>query len=195
MKIAVDVDGVLLDLMDTYCEVYNEQFETNYKKSDVTRWDFFEEWEIRERDAFEIFHKIYENSSDIPFIDEYALFVLKEINEIHHVDIVSARSEQYSVQLGDTLKSHGIIDGIHYQHLILVNEKPYDIKLRLNYDLYIDDNPHLAWAIKERTEIVLFLYDQPWNRNINEKNKKNIFRVKNWIDINREIKGLELLLE
>ncbi|MBD3216148.1 MAG: hypothetical protein GF311_26275 [Candidatus Lokiarchaeota archaeon] len=191
MKIAVDVDGVLLDLMVTYCEIYNEQFETDYTKKDVIRWDFFEEWDINENQAFEIFHEIYENSFEIPLIDEYALFVLEQINKSHHVDIVSARSEQFTSQLGGTLKSHGINQGIHYRHLILVHEKPYDIKLRLNYDLYIDDNPHLANAIRERNDEVLLLYDQPWNRVIDES--ENIIRVFNWKEIHHDIRNLENL--
>lgn len=189
MKIAVDVDGVLLDLMVTYCDIYNELYQTNYKKQDVNRWDFFVEWEISEKKAFEIFHGIYEDTSDVPLIDTNALKVLKGLNNAHHVDIVSARTQKYRSQLKEKLASHGIKEGIHYENLILVSDKPYNIKLHLNYDLYIDDNPHLAAAVRKQNNKILLLYDQPWNRGINEQ--ENIIRVKNWTDIHQKIKDLK----
>ncbi|TFF94238.1 MAG: hypothetical protein EU543_01750 [Promethearchaeota archaeon] len=189
MRIAVDVDGVLLDLMITYCEIYNERFQTNYEKRDVTRWDFFEEWEINEREAFEIFHGIYEKTSVVPFIDKNALESLKDLNKTHHIDIVSARTRKFKKQLKKKLESHGMIKGTHYERLILVNDKPYDIKLNLKYDIYIDDSPHLATAVKQQEDKIIFLYDQPWNRSLKEE--KNIIRVKNWTDIHQKIKDLE----
>jgi len=185
MKIAVDVDGVLLDLMITYCEIYNQKYQTGYEKEDVNRWDFFVEWEISEKKAFEIFHGIYEETSDVPLIDNHAPKVLEKLNKIHHIDIVSARTDKYRSQLKKKLASHGIKKGYHYRNLILVSDKPYNIKLGLNYDLYIDDNPHLAKAIKNKKDIILFLYDQPWNRNIDEE--INIIRVRNWQEIQFKI--------
>ncbi|TFF95591.1 MAG: hypothetical protein EU547_07345 [Promethearchaeota archaeon] len=189
MRIAVDVDGVLLDLMIKYCEVFNERYQTNYKKSDVTRWDFFEAWNIDESKAFEIFHNIYQKTSDVPFIDNKALEVLKDLNKTNHIDIVSARTSKFKKQLKKKLKSHGIKKGTHYENLILVHDKPYDIKLRLDYDIYIDDSPHLAAAVREKNNSILFLYDQPWNRQINDV--ENIIRVKNWKSIHQKIKNLE----
>ena len=190
MRIAVDVDGVLLDLMITYCEVFNELYQTNYKKSDVTRWDFFEAWEIDESKAFEIFHRIYEKTSDVPFIDKDALNVLRELNKTNHIDIVSARTNKFKKHLKKKLGSHGIKKGTHYENLILVDDKPYDIKLGLDYDIYIDDSPHLAAAIREQNNSILFLYDQPWNREVNDG--ENIIRVKNWMIIHQKIKHLKL---
>ena len=55
MKIAIDVDGVLLDLMTKFCEIFNERYNTRYSKSDVTNWEFFYEWNITEEECFQKF--------------------------------------------------------------------------------------------------------------------------------------------
>ena len=77
MKIAIDIDGVLLDIIVRYCEIYNKRYGTNYKKNDVTKWDFFNDWNIDEETAFKIFFEIYEDSRNVPFIDENAPKIMK----------------------------------------------------------------------------------------------------------------------
>ena len=44
MRIAIDIDGVLLDLMVSYCEIFNERHKTEYTKKDVKNWEFFRDW-------------------------------------------------------------------------------------------------------------------------------------------------------
>jgi len=112
MKIAVDIDGVLLDLMVTFCEIFNQRYNTNYRKKDVISWEFFKDWNVSEKESYEIFYKIYENSSSVPFIDENAPVILKKLNNIHHVDIVSARTSKYRHQLIKKLHEHDIKKGI-----------------------------------------------------------------------------------
>jgi len=95
MRIAVDIDGVLLDIMVTYCEIFNKRNKTNYQKKDVKNWEFFRDWKISEQEAFEIFHEIYEDSMIVPFIDEKAPYIMKELNKFHEVYIVTARQPKY----------------------------------------------------------------------------------------------------
>ncbi|MFX0010600.1 MAG: hypothetical protein ACFE9R_09815, partial [Candidatus Hermodarchaeota archaeon] len=72
MKIAIDIDGVLLDIIVEYCKIYNKRFGTNYQKKDIRNWDFFKDWNITEDVAFNIFYEIYADSMNVPFIDENA---------------------------------------------------------------------------------------------------------------------------
>jgi uncharacterized HAD superfamily protein len=181
MKVAVDVDGVLLDLMVEYCEVFNEKYGTDYEKEDVAHWEFYHDWNISEEAAWEIFHRIYKNSHKIPFIDKNAHKVLKLLNKNHHVDIVSARTFKFKAELRKALKNHGIFKNFHYNSLVLVENKPYDVKLNLDYDIYIDDNPNLVYPIQKTLDKTLLLYSQPWNEN--SKTSENILRVENWEEI------------
>jgi uncharacterized HAD superfamily protein len=188
MKIAVDIDGVLLDLMVTFCEIFNHRYNTNYGKKDVISWEFFKDWNVSEKESYEIFYKIYENSSSVPFIDESAPAILKELNAINHVDIVSARTSKYRSQLVKKLQEHDVKKGVQYVNLILVNHKPYDKKLDLKYDVYVEDNPNLVERVRKMKEKFLLLYDQPWNQYC--ICEENVIRVYNWNEIYENIKRL-----
>ena len=187
MRISVDIDGVLLDLVGQVCRIYNEQHNADYSKKDVSQWEFFRDWNISEESMYEIFNLAYQNSAYTSLVDDGAPCVLKELNRTYNVDLVTARDEQYKKELLARLSSLNIKMGAHYENLIHVKTKPYDAKLGLNYDLYIDDNPNLAQPLEFYENKTLLLYDQPWNQKTNEK--FNIIRVNNWNHI-----GIVLLL-
>jgi len=188
MKIAIDIDGVLLDIIIVYCEIYNKRYGTNYQKKDITKWDFFKDWNITEEEAFNIFYEIYADSMSVPFIDENAPKIMKRLNERYDVDIVSARLPEYRSSIVDKLNFHNIREGIQYTELILLHHKPYDIKLKQNYDIYIDDNPNLVEPIKKLKDRTLLLFDQPWNQDSICKN--NVYRVYGWEGIVEKIYDL-----
>jgi uncharacterized HAD superfamily protein len=188
MKIAIDIDGVLIDIIIRYCEIYNERFGTNYQKKDITTWDFFKDWNITEEAAFNIFYEIYADSMKVPFIDEDAPEIMKTLNELYDIDIVSARLPEYRSSIVEKLNFHNICEGVQYIELILLHHKPYDIKLKQKYDVYVDDNPNLVEPIKDLEDRILLLYDQPWNqKSICEH---NVHRVYDWNEVLRKIKDL-----
>lgn len=185
MKIAVDVDGVLLDIITPYINIYNQKFKSNFKKEDVQRWDFYIDWNLSEEEAFEIFYKIYNNAVSVSLIDNEAPVFLQKLNQDHQIDILSARTFKFKSQLREKLDTFNIKKGLHYQKLILVEAKPYDIKLQYNYDIYIDDNPHLVEKVKNKKKATLLLFDQPWNNDCICKD--NVIRVKTWKEIYNKI--------
>ena len=178
MRIAVDIDGVLLDLVVNFCDIFNKKHGTSYTKNDITNWEFFNDWNISEEEAFEIFFEIYENTMSVPFIDHSAPKIMAKLNEHHEVYILSARASEYRSQIIEKLDYHGIKKRKHYIDLILVQTKPYASKQDYGFDVFVDDNPHLAHAIKQMKDKFLLLYDQPWNRDF--FCVENIFRVYNW---------------
>jgi len=185
MKIAIDIDGVLLDIIITYCEIYNRRYITNYKKNDVVKWDFFADLNMDEETGVKIFYEIYEDSHSIPFIDNDAPKIMKKLNESYDLDIVSARVPEYRASIIDKLDSHDIVASIQYTELILLHHRPYDIKLKQNYDLYVDDNPNLVEPIKMMKDRTLLLFDQPWNQN--SVCEDNVYRVHNWKEVEKKI--------
>ena len=121
----------------------------------------------------------------IPFIDENAPKIMKKLNERHDLDIVSARVPEYRDSITNKLDSHNIKEGIQYTEMILLHHKPYDIKLKQNYDLYVDDNPNLVESIKMMKNRTLLLFDQPWNQN--SVCEDNVHRVYNWEEVEKNI--------
>ena len=186
MKIAVDVDGVLLDIITPYTKLYNQLYNAAHKKEDVKKWEFYLDWNLTEEEAFKIFYEIYNNAISVSLTDKEAPKYLQLLNQEHEIDIVSARSFRFKMQLKDKLEQCDITKGIHYKDLILVDPKPYDLKFQLNYDVFIDDNPHLVDPVKERARSILLLFDQPWNRD-SVCNDKAI-RVKDWKEVYSQIK-------
>lgn len=186
MKIAVDVDGVIFDLVDAFLNIFNHKFHTNYKRNDITQWEFYKDWKVSENQVYEIFYQIYEGKIPAPLIDKSIPVFLKRINNHHHVDILSARNSNFKSQLKAQLQNHNIIMGISYNDIILVNEKPYDLKLKHRYEIYIDDNPNLVDPIKKMETKTLFLYDQPWNKD--SICDLNVIRIENWGQIIEELK-------
>lgn len=181
MKIAVDIDGVLFDLIISFCEIFNERYNTHYTKKDVTNWQFFNDWNISEEEFYEILFEIYANTRETPIIDKNAPKYMKNLNYSHDVYILSARASQYKSHIIEKLNLHNIKRNIQYIEIILVQDKPFNQKQNYKFDVYIDDNPHLAESIKNMKNKYLLLYDQPWNQDFICKN--NIVRVHNWTEV------------
>lgn len=181
MKLAVDIDGVILDMVSKVCEIYNKSFKTTYTKDDVKKWEFFRDWNITEESMYDIFYQVYENSMSLRLIDKRAPQVLRNLSEKYQADLVTARNVKFESNLLERLDSLNIMKGIQYSDLVHVDEKPYDLKLQLSYDILIDDNPNLATVIDTYPGKKLLLYNQPWNQHVQEKNK--VVRVYNWIQI------------
>lgn len=181
LRIAVDIDGVLLDLIVNFCNIFNKKHGTSYNKNDIKNWEFFHDWNISEEEAFEIFFEIYENTMSVPFIDETAPDYMEKLNKTHEVYILSARASEYRAQIIEKLNLHGIKKGDQYIDLILVQAKPYAFKQYHEFDVYVDDNPHLADAIQLIEERYLLLFNQPWNQDF--ICEKNIIRIHNWMEV------------
>ena len=192
VKIAIDIDGVLLDIVVNFCEIFNKKHNTTYKKNDIINWEFFNDWNISEKEAFEIFFEIYENTMSVPFIDDTAPEYMEKLNKSHEVYILSARTSKYRAQIIEKLNFHDIKKGEQYIDLILVHHKPYASKQDYKFDVYVDDNPHLADAIKKMKDRYLLLYDEPWNQDFLCTN--NVIRVYNWNDVYEKINFINFKL-
>ena len=183
MKIAVDIDGVILDLVVKVCEIFNRDHKTNYTRDDVKRWEFFRDWDIREEEIYEIFEKAYEETMTIPLVDNNIPEILQKLNIKYQVDLLTARTNIFEAQLVSRLNSLKINKGSHYRNLNYTDPKPYDLKLYLDYDIFIDDNPNFVKSIKKFPEKKVYLYNQPWNEVFKENS--NIIRVFNWKQIEK----------
>lgn len=178
LKIAVDVDNVILDIIGKFIERYNQTNGTSVKFDDWDNWDYHQKLGMSDEIAYSWFRDIQANAMEMEALDWRIASYLEKMNEYFVVDIVSARPRHSLPALIKKLSSLGIEKNSHYRKIVTVPTHPKDAKIRCNYDIYLDDNPNLARSLNEKNGKKILLYDQPWNRQI--ECNKNVYRVKNW---------------
>ncbi|MFX1504199.1 MAG: hypothetical protein ACFFDH_24780 [Promethearchaeota archaeon] len=181
MKIAVDVVGVLLDNIVTFFKIYNDKFKTEYEKKDISHWEFFKELNLTREKFLKLFYKTFEYHERIPFIDDEAPMYMKRLNQVHNLYILSALDSMYKNSLKNQLEFNNIKQNTQYIEMIIVPEIPYDLKLKNEFEIYVDDNPNLVEPIKSLNNRYLLLFNQPWNQDA--ICEQNVFRVNNWKEI------------
>ena len=180
MDIAVDLDGVVWDIMIVFLEIYNEKFGTNIKIEEVDEWYYFPQ---------ENFQAVYPDTlkriDEYPLLDEIVNHYLFLLMGKHEVKILT--KEQNPVELlKEKLESFDIKQGFEYLELIKLEME--DSKLNYKFDIYIDDCPLLVDEIKEYPDRILLLYQQPWNLDCEET--ENVFKVKDWYEVMEKIEEI-----
>lgn len=175
LKIAVDLDGVVWDIMDVFIDIYNRLYKEDVCIEDVDGWYYFPQ------ERFEVVYPLtLPRIMEYPVINKFIYFYLFSLNKIYDVKILTAELNTIE-SLEEKLKSLSIIKGSQYNEIIKID--PKDSKLDYNFDVYIDDRPCMAKEILKFPKRYLLLYDQPWNRDVNDKNFNNVWRVYGWEEI------------
>lgn len=149
-KIAVDVEGVLAD---SYTFVRGTIPEEN-----MQTWGF-ESDEMKELFLDTLTDGWHNEWEEIGLVTSSAPHAVRILHQLYDVDIVTARTNA-DEEIIQWLE----MNNVPYEGF--VSTKTY--KERLGYDIYIDDNPHMAGE-----NIELYLHDQPWNKHVDPKNRVN----------------------
>lgn len=197
-QICMDCDGVILNTMEKFLEVYNNLYDKDgyipkiYE--DINKWDFFEDWGVPEDVVWNIFDVVKANILNLNIIDKLIPKFLRKMSKNNTVDIVTAREDNCRKDLTERFRRYNIIKGIHYKILHIIGRNNILHKIKMGYDVYVDDSPDLAIAVKEfnkdrnnkiKRQIKLLLFDQPWNRDI--ENGYGVYRVSDWRDLWKKI--------
>lgn len=181
MKIALDLDGTLADIISAWLKRKGSRLDYNY----IHRWDFWKDLGYTQSRFIDELSKCWMEWESIrPLEDNIDLYV-KALNEFGKVDIVTARDSKSITYAKRWLRYHGI----KYDKLVLV--KYGEDKAKLDYDLFIDDSPLNVHAIAMVNKRAL-LYDQPWNRYVKFGTIARMSRIKSLREVlyilNKEIK-------
>jgi len=123
----------------------------------------------------------------LPPVDPLAPGIVKTlIKKGHTVHVVSANKPEAKDSIEAWLFGHGLDPRV-----VLIGRVSPGEKVKLDYDLFIDDSPMFEEAMADVPEKLLILLDQPWNREVKEG--KNIIRAKDWRDIQRILEELAYL--
>ncbi len=167
MKIALDVDGVLADVITSWIRTSK----TDIHVQDIKSWDFWKDLEIP-RDTFHTqLDSCWNNWSGIPPTESDLGDKTSRLSDLGDVDIVTARSPDTDTSVKAWLRYHGIV----YRNYVSVAAGV--MKADLDYDVFIDDSPITATKmITENKQMIL--YTQPWNLHVT-----GLMRIKSLSDV------------
>ena len=178
MKIALDVDGVLADVIVSWIN-YSNSIRSKISKHEITDWEFWKKFQINQFDFYAELSACWKNWNMIPPTEENLSSVTKSLSSLGQVDIVTAREKSTD----SFVKSWLIHHDISYDNYVSVIDGP--MKADLNYDIFIDDSPLNAVKFLKNGKKVI-LYSQPWNHHISEN---QIHRVSNLLQAIEKIKS------
>ena len=166
MKIALDVDGVLADVIESWL-IYSNKIRPSISKDDITNWDFWKKFKINRYDFYEELTLCWKNWNSIPPTENNLSVVTQNLSDFGQVDIVTARE----LSTDSFVKNWLYLHNITYENYVSVIDGP--MKADLDYDVFIDDSPINAIKISKNKKNVL-LYSQPWNQHISGQNIQRI---------------------
>ncbi len=179
MRIALDVDGVLADVIHSWLS-YNNKVRTAILKSDISEWDFWKRYDINKFDFYEELSMCWKSWKDIPPTESNISHASKELSRLGTVDIVTAREDSTHNDVKNWLKMHNVT----YKNYVGVAEGTE--KAKLDYDVFIDDSPLNAESMLAQEKSVI-LYSQPWNLDFPDPRAKRIYELKNATNVIEEI--------
>jgi len=161
-KIALDLDSVLAETTVLWAREISRRKRKEIRKEDLVSWDLTELVGISDSEKMEIFDLIWsdENWKKIPPTETRLSEKVNMLREYGKVDIVTVRPKNQIENTKRWLAYHKIT----YDDYRLVPEGMN--KSDLDYDIFIDDSPLNARRIMKLGKTI-FLYDQPWNRELN----------------------------
>ncbi len=155
LRIALDVDEVLAGINAPWLDLYNRCAGTNYSVDDLTAWNFSSIGATTD-EMMCLYDQLWNEEADrIACLVDSAM--IRCLTDAAEVDLVTARTEATVDSLKRWLAAH------RFPELNIVLNEPQISKAALNYDLYVDDAPHLAAEMSAHPEKILFLVSKPWN--------------------------------
>lgn len=179
LKIGLDVDGVLADVIHTWLD-YNNKIRKAISKEEISEWDFWGRYQIDKYDFYKELSLCWQTWHKIPSTEENLSTTTSALSHVGEVDIVTAREESTHTYVKSWLSSQKIT----YKNYVGVLEGLE--KTKLDYDIFIDDSPINAKSMLNAGKTVI-LYTQPWNLNFNDPRIKRIYTLKDAISIIKSI--------
>jgi len=180
MKIAVDLDNTLADTTTVLTKLTNFKHGTTLTKESIVEWDYWRKSGLDETfwAIYDLFDSIYLRRV-LPPVHPLACPIVKMLEKAgNSVDILTANNADAKKSIESWLFGHGLDTNVQ----TLGRISP-EVKVTMDYDLFIDDSPKLIEPMKSAPGKTLILLDQPWNASIDVSGIPNIIRAKDWRQI------------
>ncbi len=193
-KIAVDYDGCLAKTMDFVCDLINFKTGGTHNYKDIKTWTHWEDIGLGKEfwDCYDFLDK-----KGRLLIKPYDGYVFSALNKIESdngkLNVVTANNEVAINDITSWINYYGEYDGdmkwLNFE-VNCIGRKTAAEKLELDYDIYIDDNPHLAEAAQDFLNKRILLANAPWNKHI--PNSENVRRFESWDEIPKLIESIKV---
>jgi 5'(3')-deoxyribonucleotidase len=171
-KIALDHDSTLAATAVTALDLIHGPGHP-YSYDDVLSWNWGLDKFGTARYLSALWHAWTLRPLDVPLMDDTVVYSANRLYDEHEVHIVTAHPDHMGIAEGkmEWLDYHGI----QYDEFHVV---PTDTtKAVLDYDIYIDDKPHLPAEVnKVSLDKQVYVYDQAYNRDA-EGDYKRVFTL------------------
>ena len=84
MKIALDVDGVLADVIESWLD-YSKKIRPEISKQDITDWDFWKKFKIDRFDFYQELSLCWKNWNSIPPTEGNLAFTTKNLSKFGQI--------------------------------------------------------------------------------------------------------------
>jgi len=173
--IAVDLDGVLANTMETFCKLINSRRSTHFQVSSFNRWKAWETAGISKEEFFHILDEAWFDWQNLPPTEQNLSKKVGKLHEFGTVDIVTGRSPETVAPAKRWLENQKIV----FCEFVRTNSTIE--KADLNYDIFIDDSPELVSPLTSKPNCHAILYTQPWNAEVQQTPKAS--RADSWDQI------------
>ena len=176
MKIALDVDGVLADIIFVWLEEYNKMHNGSLTKKDTIQWDFWKNLGYDKYRFYDDLSRCWSRWTEVPPMEQEIAGATEKLQSVGIVDIVTARDAASTKYVKQWLE-HNRIEYNNYVAVMRGRDKA-----ALDYDVFIDDSPLNIVDIASKGKHAL-LYDQPWNQSINDSTIVRIKKLEEAVNI------------
>ena len=167
-RIALDIDGVLLDTMGLYLKEYNKIKKTDFVKEDITKFNFG--LLINESNYMNFFESL--NYYECELVDDNAPSVVNYWKKLgYKIDLITNTSMENLTTKCQRLKYLGIM----FDSVIRTSENKGSFSK--NYEAVIDDSiDNLEDILQHGGRPICF--NQPWNKDWNGERVYNFKHLK-----------------
>lgn len=184
MRIGIDIDGVLTDVIRYACDYGSKYFYEKYGKLDINMdsWSLKDMFNVNDEEDKECWLSIVENyaanESSRPFASE---IIKKMKNDGNSIYIITARGaekwDDVDGCMNNIVKYWLKHNEIEYDYLIFSKDK-LEMCKKYNIDIMIEDKTENINSVS--TQIPVICFDANHNRNLKGE---NIYRAYSWYDV------------
>lgn len=196
LKIGIDIDDVLLDLIGTLSEYHNFVYGTSLTKEDFHTFYFNEVWGgTLEQAIFKAYQFVespfFDKMKVIPFAQKAISFLKKD----HYLVNITSRLESSEKKTAGQIHNFfgGAFSEIHFTNEWVKDRKKskQDVCSDLSLNLFIDDSLENVKKCSSKGINCFLFGNYKWNQCFKEDLPDNVSRVENWKEALIEIKKLE----
>jgi len=192
MKIGCDIDGVVLEFVPAYLEIFEKRYGRKVLEENIFSFDLWKPLKISKKEAIDITKELFTSKKypDLKFV-EGAKRALLELSKGNEFNFLTARPDYAKDATQNTFDKNFLNQDfpIYYTGDFFNGTlKKSDLCVNLDIKLMIEDNLKTAMECSD-AGIDVFLFDRPWNKDFEELTCKNIKRVYNWNEVLKEVKN------